>query len=83
MMKSKRPEFMGYGVSIPQYMRLVNLQDAVVELDRYMKVLAIRFGPKILKNDQSWKELVKIYHSLKSLLPQEVRDENKDVVFWA
>ena len=39
MLKQKRPEFMGYAVSIPQYIRLVNLQDATIEMDRYMKQL--------------------------------------------
>ena len=82
MMKQKRPEFMGYAVSIPQYIRLVNLQDATIEMDRYMKQLAMKFSPQVLMTDPSWRELVLIYRSLEKLLPEDVKNENKEVVWW-
>ena len=82
MMKQKRPEFMGYGVSIPQYMRLVNLQNAVIEMDIYMKNMAKKFSQEVLMADPSWRELVVISHSLKKLLPEAVKEENKEVAFW-
>ena len=74
MMPQKRPEFMGNAVSVPQYVRLVNLQEATIEMDRYMKKLAMKFSPRVLMSDPSWRELVLIYRSLEKLLPEEVRE---------
>lgn len=61
-------------MSIPQYMRLINLQNATIDMDKYMKNLAKKFSPKVLMADPSWRELVLIYRSLEKLLPDEIRE---------
>jgi len=78
----KRPEFMGYAVSIPQYLRLESLQKATIDMDRHMKQLAMRNTPAQLNRDPSWRELVLIMRSLIKLLPDDVKNENLDVVWW-
>ena len=69
----KRPEFMGKSVNMLQYSRLKDLQNAAIEADRYMKHLAWIHAPGVLMKNPQWKELVSIWHSLRALVPEEVK----------
>ena len=62
-----------FQVSIPQYVRLVNLQNFAIQMDRYMKKLAAKLSPNDLMNDPNWMQLVLIHKSLGNLLPEEVK----------
>ena len=81
-MKAKRPEFMGYAVSIPQYLRLQALQDITIKMDRYMKQLAMLHSRAALNTDPSWRELEKVAYSLVKFLPPEIKAANREVVWW-
>eukprot|EP00093_Oithona_nana_P012131 12131.XXX_346199_346513_1 [CDS] Oithona nana genome sequencing. len=65
-----------------QYSRLKDLQNAAIEADRYMKHLAWIHAPGVLMKNPQWKELVSIWHSLRALVPEEVKNENRYVAFW-
>jgi len=73
---------MGESVNMLQYSRLKNLQNAAIEADRYMKHWAWTHAPGVLMNNPQWKQLVSIWHSLQSLIPIEVKNENRYLAFW-
>jgi hypothetical protein len=80
--KSKRPDFMGNSVSLPQYNRLMSLQRETIKMDRVMKDLARVYTPQQLLRDPSWKELMLIYRAMAKFLPEEDQNKEKELVWW-
>ena len=64
-------EFNGVQVSLPQYYRLMELQEKVLQLDGVMRKLTKDVNPDKLASSQKWNQLVSMRQSLQKLLPQE------------
>ncbi len=60
-------------MSLPQYMRLKNIQDEVIKMDRYIKVLANTYTPEELNADPNWRELIHMHTSLSKFMPHASR----------
>lgn len=64
-------EFNGVRVSLPQYLRLMELQEKVIKLDTVMRKLSDGVDPEILASSAKWNQLVSMRQSLQKLLPDE------------
>eukprot|EP00093_Oithona_nana_P006473 06473.XXX_68623_68168_1 [CDS] Oithona nana genome sequencing. len=82
VVRDKRPTFMGQSVSNLQYIQLTELQEAAIRADVYMKSLADKYDENTLRQNPQWRELVSLANSLSDLIPQEVKNENREVAFW-
>jgi hypothetical protein len=60
-------------VSVPQYIRLMSIQNETIKLDRMMKELAKIHTPQQLMADHSWREMVLIHRAMEKLLPDDVK----------
>lgn len=63
-------EFNGVQVSLPQYYRLMELQEKVMKLDAVMRKLEEDVSPEKLESSGKWNKLVSMRQSLQKLLPQ-------------
>ena len=91
--KRSSMEFNGVQVSLPQYYRLMELQEKVLQLDGVMRKLTEDVSPDKLASSQKWNQLVSMRQSLQKLLPQEHPIFNKRsmefngvqvrIFFWA
>ena len=54
---------------MPQYLRLKTIQDEVLKMDHYLKVLAKTYSPEELNSDPNWKELLQMHSALSKFLP--------------
>lgn len=61
-------------VSIPQYMWLIDLQNATIEMDKYMKKMSKKFSRKTLMADPKWREMISLYISMEKLIPKAIRE---------
>ena len=64
-------EFNGVRVSLPQYLRLMELQEKVIKLDTVMRKLSDGVDPQVLASSAKWNQLVSMRQSLQKLLPDE------------
>jgi len=69
--KRSSMEFNGVQVSLPQYYRLMELQEKVMKLDAVMRKLSTDVSPDQLASNQKWNQLVSMRQSLQKLLPDE------------
>ena len=58
-------------MSLPQYYRLMELQEKVMKLDAVMRKLSADVSPDQLASNQKWNQLVSMRQSLQKLLPDE------------
>lgn len=65
---------MGYQVSFPQYIRLKNIQEQVIQMDSKMKLLAAKHRHEDLAKDPHWMELVKLHLVTRKMIPEDQRD---------
>ena len=70
-------EFNGVQVSLPQYLRLMELQEKVLKLDQVMRRLSDGVDPDKLAASAKWGQLVSMRQSLQKLLPEDHPDFNK------
>ena len=70
-------EFNGVQVSLPQYLRLMELQEKVLKLDHVMRRLSDGVDPEKLDASPKWGQLVSMRQSLQKLLPEDHPDFNK------
>ena len=63
-------EFNGVQVSLPQYLRLMELQEKVLKLDQVMRRLSDGVDPEKLAASAKWGQLVSMRQSLQKLLPE-------------
>jgi len=68
--KRSSMEFNGVQVSLPQYYRLMELQEKVMKLDAVMRKLEEDVSPEKLESSGKWNKLVSMRQSLQKLLPQ-------------
>jgi hypothetical protein len=64
-------EFNGVRVSLPQYMRLMELQQKVMKLDTVLRRLSTGVDPEKLAASTKWNKLVSMRQSLQKLLPED------------
>ena len=64
-------EFNGVQVSLPQYLRLMELQEKVLKLDQVMRKLSDGVDPDKLAASAKWGQLVSMRQSLQKLLPED------------
>ena len=69
--KRSMVDFNGVRVSLPQYLRLMELQEKVMKLDMVMRKLSQEVGIEKLENSPKWAQLVDMRQSLQRLLPEE------------
>ena len=70
-------EFNGVKVSLPQYLRLMELQEKVLRLDQVLRRLSDGVDPEKLAASAKWGQLVSMRQSLQRLLPEDHPDFNK------
>ena len=63
-------EFNGVRVSLPQYLRLMELQEKVMKLDSVLRKLSDGVDPEKLAGSSKWNQLVTMRQSLQKLLPE-------------
>ena len=70
-------EFNGVQVSLPQYLRLMELQEKVLKLDLVMRKFSDGVDPDKLAASSKWGQLVSMRQSLQKLLPEDHPNFNK------
>ena len=68
--KRSMMEFNGVRVSLPQYLRLMQLQEKVLKLDAVMRKLSEDVDASKLASSSKWNQLVSMRQSLQKLLPE-------------
>lgn len=58
-------------VSYPQYLRLVELQDKVIKLDKVMRRMQSQMSREELEAVPRWHTLVALHNSLSKMLPPD------------
>ena len=58
-------------VSYPQYLRLKSLQERVIKMDQTLSKIASVVPEEELATHPKWNKLVKLYASLRKVLPSE------------
>ena len=72
--------FKGNLVTYPQYIRLMSLQARVVKLDQVIRSLEAKYPMSTLESMPKWHTLLKMYGSLKGMLPEDYMPEDEDLV---
>ena len=60
---------MGMRVTYPQYLRLMALQQKVIQLERLIRALQARYSLRELEQLHQYARLIALYQSLRPLLP--------------
>ena len=74
-------DFNGKQVSYPTYVRLTRLQDKVLRLKRMIQMLHMKYTEEQLENLPQYQKLMKLYTSLKPLLPTLEGDRKYELDF--
>ena len=69
--KRSMVDFNGVRVSLPQYLRLMELQEKVLKLDAVMRKLSDGVDPDKLAASTKWNQLVSMRQSMQKLLPED------------